>query len=199
MQRQHHQNDYMFWQDLLYQVPLAVKAAEPIITINAHHNTSMVTSDDITSMLIPPELSELTPLSEATTEPHTNDSMATTGTDTPDSPLSRVEDELLDSITVKNALKDSSPQVEVEDIEITFHEDVCTLQEDALNDKDALLQVKVEEAKITFHEDAHTLQEDALNDKDALLQVKVEDVKITFPEEAFTLQEDALNDEDALP
>ena len=152
-----------------YQVPLATKAAKPIVTINTHHNTLMVTLDDITSTLIPPELSELTPLSEETTEPHTKDSMASTDTDTPDSPLSRVEDELLDSIAIENALKDSSPQVEVEDVEITFHEDVRALQEDALNDEDALLQVKVEDVKITFPEEAFTLQEDALP------QVQVED------------------------
>ena len=38
----------------------------------------------------------------------------------------------------------------------------------ALNDEDALLQVKVEEAEITFPEDVYTLQEDALSNEDAL-------------------------------
>jgi len=69
------------------------------------------------------------------------------------SPGIRVEEASLYSDEVEDAFM-NSPRAWVENY--------------ALNDEDALLQVKVEEAEITFPEDVYTLQEDALSNEDAL-------------------------------
>ena len=102
---------------------MAIAAAEPIAITNAHQSTLMITSNNTTGTLNLPELSELTPLPEETTEPPMEDSMVSTGTENSEimnSPLSRVENELSDSDVVENALRDSSLQVKVEEVTIPY-------------------------------------------------------------------------------
>ena len=52
-----------------YQAPLVVATAEPIIITNAHQGASAVTTNNVTSMWNPHELSELTTLPGETTGP----------------------------------------------------------------------------------------------------------------------------------
>ena len=78
------------------------------------------------------------------------------------SPLSRVENELSDSDVIENALRDSSPQVKVEEVKITFLEDAFTLPEDAFNNEDALSIV--EEAGACC-EDGSSLQLEPIDDE----------------------------------